>query len=176
MVPNISDNSLHIRIQTQLLQHKLFREKLLAGLPDLDEETLADTLEGITDLNEMLGELVRSALLDEAYAKGLSGRISDMRKLLDRLETRASKKRELVRGTMADAHIKKLIQEDFSAFIRESSTSLEVFSEDAIPPPYWIPQPPRLDRVSLLRDLRAGQSIEGARLAAPKVQLSVRTK
>ncbi|HRI98855.1 MAG TPA: hypothetical protein PLZ93_24730, partial [Nocardioides sp.] len=44
------------------------REQLLAQIPDLDEETLADTLEGLSDLPQMLGEIVRSALEDEALA------------------------------------------------------------------------------------------------------------
>ena len=35
---------------------------VLAEVPDLDAETLADTLEGITDMREMLAELIRSAL------------------------------------------------------------------------------------------------------------------
>ena len=29
--------------------YKLFRDQLLSDLPDLDEETLADTLEGLTN-------------------------------------------------------------------------------------------------------------------------------
>jgi hypothetical protein len=52
---------------------------MLEELPDLDDETLQDTLEGISDLRQMLAEVVRSALDDEALASGLSTRLSDMK-------------------------------------------------------------------------------------------------
>ena len=44
----------------------VLKERLLAELPKLDEETLRDTLEGITDLHEMIAAVIRSALVDEA--------------------------------------------------------------------------------------------------------------
>jgi len=64
-------------ISGETSRYKTFRERLVAEMPDLDGETLADTLEGITDLREMLAEVLRSALDDEALAAGLSTRLSD---------------------------------------------------------------------------------------------------
>ena len=55
-------------LNSQLQSYATLRARLLAEIPDLDAETLSDTLEGITDLKEMLAELVRSALEDEALA------------------------------------------------------------------------------------------------------------
>ena len=49
-------------------------------------------------------------------------------------------------------------------------------AEDKIPAAYWKPQPPKLDRQGLLAALKAGTAIEGAALAPPHLQLSVRTK
>ena len=54
------------------------RRRLLEAEPDLDETTLLDTLEGMTDLNEAIAELVRSALLDAAYVSGLKVRIEEI--------------------------------------------------------------------------------------------------
>ena len=87
-------------VSRELSKFRLLRDRLLAEIPDLDAETLADTLEGITDLKEMLAELVRSALEDEALAAGLSTRLSDMKARLERFETRAKRKRQLALKTM----------------------------------------------------------------------------
>ena len=152
------------------------RSRLLAEVPDLDEETLRDTLEGITDLKEMLAELVRSALEDEALASGLSTRLSDMKARLERLETRARRKRQLVLEAMTQAEIKKLEEADFTASLRQGAPALEVVAEDKIPIAYWKPQPAKLDRQGLLAALKNGVDIDGVALAAPTLQLSVRTK
>ena len=61
-------------------EHKVSApSQLLSQVPDLDTETLADTLEGLADLREMLAKIIRSALDDEALAAGLSTPLSDMK-------------------------------------------------------------------------------------------------
>ncbi len=145
-------------------------------MPDLDEATLADTLEGITDLREMLAELIRSALDDEALAGALSTRLCDMKSRHERLETRAARKRQLVRAAMTEAEMKWLEEADFTASLRQGAPALEVVAEDKIPVAYWKPQPPKLDRQGLLAALKGGVDIDGVALAAPTLQLSVRTK
>ncbi len=163
-------------IRRETANHSALRERLLAEIPDLDEETLADTLEGITDLQEMLSELVRSALVDEALASGLSTRLSDMKARLERLEARARRKRQLVLEAMTQAELKRLEEADFTASLRQGAPALEVVAEDRIPVAYWKPQPAKLDRQGLLAALKNGVDIDGVALATPSVQLSVRTK
>jgi hypothetical protein len=71
------------------------RQKLLEAFPEADDETIRDTLEGITTLHELIAETIRSALVDEALQSGLRLRLQDMKERLSRLEARSIKKREL---------------------------------------------------------------------------------
>jgi hypothetical protein len=152
------------------------RDALVSEWPHIDEETLADTLEGITDLHEMIAAVIRSALVDEALLGGLKRRLDEMRERQSRLETRAAKKRQLALEAMTDAGLSKLEQPDFTASTRAGTPSLIVLSEDAIPKAYWTPQPPKLDRLGVLAKLKRGADIPGASLSNPKVTLAVRTK
>jgi hypothetical protein len=142
----------------------------------LDEECLGDTLEGITNLHEMIGAVIRSALLDEALQAGLRTRLEEMRQRLTRLEERGAKKRQMALEAMCEARLKKLEQPDFTASARAGLPSLVVVAEDQIPVDYWVPQPPKLDRQSLLIALKRGGEVAGAQLGNPKPTLAVRTK
>ena len=157
-------------------KHQLLKKRLLTDYPSLDEETLRDTLEGITDLHEMIAAVIRSALVDEALQAGLRTRLEEMRRRLERLEERGAKKRLLALEAMCEVGLKKLEQPDFTASARAGSPPLIVVSEGLIPEDYWLPQPPKLDRQSLLAALKRGDQAPGAELGNPKPTLAVRTK
>lgn len=164
------------RLKQETTGYVAIRDQLLAEFPDLDDETLHDTLEGITDLKQMLAEVVRSALDDEALAGGLSTRLSDMKARLERLEERAKRKRQLVLRAMTEAELAKITEADFTVSVRTGAPTLDVVGEDNIPAAYWKPQPPKLDKQGILAALKSGAEVEGARLVPPQLQLSVRTK
>jgi Siphovirus Gp157 len=163
-------------LRVEASKYLQLRQSLIARYPEADEETLQDTLEGITDLHEMIAAVIRSALVDEALHSGLRSRVDDMKQRLSRLELRASKKRELALQAMTEAGLSKLEQPDFTASAKAGSPALVVIAEDQIPGAYWRPQPPKLDRQSILVELKRGIEIPGAEMSNPKPVLSVRTK
>jgi hypothetical protein len=163
-------------VRIEVPKYQLLRQRLLSEYPDIAEETLVDTLEGITDLHEMIAAVIRSALVDEALHFGLRSRLNDMKERLSRFELRAAKKRQLALDAMTEVGLTKLAQPDFTASARAGSPSLVVLAEDRIPKSYWLPQAPTLDRQTVLAELKRGIEISGAQMSNPKPVLSVRTK
>ena len=51
--------------------YQTLKSRLQAQHLTIDEPTLADTLEGITNLHEMIAAVIRSTLVDEALSAGL---------------------------------------------------------------------------------------------------------
>jgi hypothetical protein len=163
-------------IEFAVVTYRSIRERLKAEDPTIDERTLADTVEGLTDLHEIIIAIVRSALADEALASGLHGRIAEMEERLGRLQDRACKRRQIVRDTMVELDLKKIKAPDFSVTIRPGMPSLLVLDENAVPSIYWQPSEPRLKRQELLTELKAGSVIEGVALSNPEPILSVRVR
>ena len=122
-----------MNIEFAATTYRAVRERIRALEPELDEETLADTVGGLTDLHEILAAIVRAALADEALAAGLKGRIAEMQERLERLRERATKRRQVVKDTMVELDLKKLTAPDFSASIRPGMPALLVIDEAAVP-------------------------------------------
>jgi hypothetical protein len=165
-----------VQISHSLVAYRAIRERILAVEIDLDEETLTDSLEGITDLNEVVAAVVRSALVDEALAEGLKGHIETMQSRLRRLSERAQARRQIARDAMVEVDLKKITAPDLTISIRPGTSALVVTEEGCIPEPYWLPREPRLDRLGLLNDLKRGVEVEGAALSNPAPVLSVRVR
>ena len=156
--------------------YRVIRDRIRTEDPQIDEQTLADTVEGLTDLHEILEAVIRAALVDEALVTGLKCRISDMQGRLDRLQDRAAKRRQIAKDVMVELDLKKLSAPDFTASLRPGMAALVVLNEDAVPSVYWQPGEPRLKRQKLASDLKEGAEVAGATLSNPEPVLSVRTR
>ena len=152
------------------------RRRLLELYPDVDDQTLADTLEGATNLHEALAALIRSALEDEMMGKAVKDRVATMRLRLERFEKRAADKRKVACETMETAQISKLLEPDFTAFLRQGPASVDILEEVNLPIDFLIPQPAKPDKRGILEALQSGVPVSGAVLSTPRVSLSVRSQ
>jgi hypothetical protein len=158
------------------INYQTLKQRLLAEDPQIDEQILTDTAEGMSDLPHLLTTILGAALEDEALAGGLKTRIDEMEKRLSRLQDRAVRRRQLVKKIMLKVDLKTLIAPDFTASIRPGVPALTVLDESAVPRLYWEPREPRLKRQELLSDLKRGNEIAGVALAHADPVLSVRVK
>ena len=157
-------------------RYQAIKLRVAEAHPDLDEQTLSDTVEGLTDLHDIVAAIIRAAVTDEALGEGLKGRIAEMQHRLTRFEDRAATRRRIARDVMVEADIKKISAPDLTISIRAGTPSVVVTDEADIPPKYWEPREPRLNRHLLTADLKSGEAVSGATLNNPEPVLSVRTK
>jgi hypothetical protein len=159
-----------------LSEYEYLQQRLKAEFSDADEDIVRDTLESLSSLPEMLAYVLRSYLEDLALAAALGIRISDMQERVARIEQRAERKRALVSSVMGQADLKKLNEPDFTVSLRTTEPSFIITDERKIPPAFWQPQSPKLDRQALTAALRRGQSVPGAILGNGPSTISMRTR
>jgi hypothetical protein len=156
--------------------YRALQDQLRLDYANLDDETLADTLEGLSELPEMIEEIVRSSLEDDALIQGLKIRADAMAQRLARLKERQQKKRQLAAWALGSAAISKLQAVDFTVSLSEGAVRLEIGEERALPARFLIAQPPKPDRSAIGTALKQGLAVEGARLVQGQPYIVVSTR
>lgn len=165
-----------IQLGNAVTTHQQLRLQLAREFPEADEETLADTLEGISDLPEMIAAIVRSSLADRDMAAALKSRIAEMSERLSRLTQSADRKKQIASQTMRTAGLKKIAEPDLTLSLRPVPPAVVIIDENQIPQDYWRDQPAKLDRRELRDVLLSGLDVPGTELKAQDDTLAVRTK
>ena len=150
------------------------RSALKLEFADIDDQTLSDTLEGLSDVRAVIAKLTRSAIEDETLAGALRRRIDEMRERLARFEARRERKREIVLLSLERTGINKLVEPDFTVHVRMGAPALTVVEEEAIPPDFWVMREPELNRGAVLKALKSGAMVPGALIEPGHPVLAIR--
>jgi hypothetical protein len=143
---------------------------------DIDEQTIIDTLEGLTGAIEAKGRNVAAFFLNldsnAAQLKEAELRIAKRRKSI---ENKAAKLREYLRLNMTKCEITEISCPEFSVKLGKASQVVEVENESALPATLvttTITTKP--DKREILKRLKTGEIIEGARLAFGVPRLTIK--
>jgi len=135
---------------------------------DLDEQTIADTLEGLRYPLEQKAQNVAAFSRNlEANAEAIGAAIETMRARQRAILNRAERLREYIRVQMHVAGVKSIDSPWFKLSIRANPPKVEVFDETSLPakflrtPP---PPPPAPDKKAIGDALKAGETVSGAKL------------
>ena len=102
------------------------------GLED-GEEALEDTLEGSSNLPEMLAGMVRKAKRAEVYAAGMAAIIKDNQERKARFERQSEALRKQVAWAMEEAGLKKLPMSDLTVTLSAGKPPLVIPNDAEVP-------------------------------------------
>jgi hypothetical protein len=163
-------------LRTEVSTYQILAEQLKARFSGLDEDTLTDTIEGMSQLPDLIAEIVRSGLEDDVLINALKQRMDEMQTRLGRLKERHDKKRAMAAWAMSQAEIRRIQAADFTLTLRPGSQRLDIFDETRLPAEFLVPQPPRLDRAGVSAVLKRGEAVEGAVLVQGEPTIQVRVQ
>ena len=139
--------------------------KVISTLPDdEDHALLLGSLEGETDIMEVLDRVVESSIADNKLAEAARERAK-------RVEERARKSREIALRIIEALQISPLERPLYTASLTFPRKPL-VTNADELPDTYIRHAP---DMVAIGKALRAGETIPGAELRNPEPTLTIRT-
>jgi len=141
-----------------------------------DEDLLRDTIEGATELREMIAAVFASIADDNEMLVGIAARMEDLKQRKARFEKSIERKRSMIEQAMAIGEIKTLALPEATLSLTDKAQGIVIEKESLIPSSYWKKQPPKLDRGTLLKDLRAGTAVPGASLDNGGITLTIRRK
>ena len=149
--------------------------ELLAEFPELhdDEELLADTLDGETEIKPVVNRLLGKVLNDEALIEGIADSVRVLNDRKKRFERRINFNRELVKHILENSGLKKLEVPLGTASIRATPPSVLVLDDTIIPDEY-LRIKKEVNKSAIKAALENGKAIDGAVLSNGGSTLSVR--
>lgn len=166
-------------LATELVNHLYLLDRLRAQFPDEEDSEFADSLEGLTNLHEMLAATIRQNDDDEAMVAGLTGRIEELGARQERLKHRIESRRHIVAETMERAGIAKVTAFDCTISLSHRAPGVVIIDESQIPEDFMrTPEPPapKPDKKLILAALNDGFAVAGATLGNGSTSISVRKR
>ena len=152
------------------------KERLIEQYADLkeDQQTLQDTLEGITNLQEAIEWTVESIAEDEEMLAGIKDRLEALNQRYDRIESRIETKRGLLLEALVKTDQKKIEHPEFTIFRQKGRQFVNILDESAIPTEYTLAQPAKPDKKLIKVAWENNTEVPGTELSISPETLVIR--
>lgn len=135
---------------------------------DLDEQTVADTLEGLSGELEVKATNVAAFARNlEASAEAIKAAEDQMAKRRKAIERRAESLKAYLKANMERTGILKIESPQFALAIKKNPPAVHVEAPELVPAKFMKtppPPPPVLDKKAVADALKAGEDVPGCRL------------
>lgn len=145
----------------------------LAG-DDLDIDTLIDTLDGETEIFEVLCAIKESALEDAMAIRSLDSFINDLKSRRARAEKAMKSKDAMILSAMERAEIPQVKGPLFTLSKRKVPPKVIINDEAEIPAKFFRSPDPVIDKNMIMEALKEKQDVPGAQLSNGGITLSTR--
>jgi hypothetical protein len=142
---------------------------------DLDEQLKLSTLEGETELNEIVSALLAESEDDEGMIEQIKIQIADRRDRIARFERRIETRKNAIVSLMDTARITKLPLPEATVSVRTLGPRPKVSIEEAVPDAFckFVRKP---DMEAIKAAMERGEQIPGVVMTNGGASLSVRRK
>lgn len=125
-----------------------------------DERLFVDTLDGESDVLELLRFIIRQAIDAETFEAALKHRREELDERAARFKARAARCRQFATEVMTTLQLKSVAAEDFNASVRDGRSAVRITDADALPERF--PRTKVEPMKSEIGDaLKAGQQVAG---------------
>lgn len=141
---------------------------------DIDEKCLLDTLEGATNMHELLLSIEDGIAERDGEIDYLKKRIEQLGIRQSRMKNTNESLRNIITSVMDRAGIKTVTGPMATLTVKSTPRKLEIDDENIIPSKFWIKQPPKLDKKMIAAAIKNKESVPGALLGNGGITLQIR--
>ena len=152
-------------------------EILIEQVKAISEEgdtLLADTVEGQTNILELIAAVDSSILDDDTYVAGIKLAVEKLNARKARIEGRAEMKRAVLANALDLIGKRSFETPTGTISLRDKPITAIVTDEASVPARFWKAQAPTLDKAALNAAIRAKEDVPGATISNPGFSLSIR--
>lgn len=163
-----------IRVAKAAIQRALSILELCPGL-DLDEQLKLSTLEGETDLYELVSQLLAESENDEGMIEAVKAQIAVRRERISRLESRIEARKNAIVSLMDYAQLTKLPLPEATVSVRTLGPGPKVADENELPDAFCkFTRKPNMAAIN--QAVERGETVPGVVMSNGGTSLAVRRK